>query len=99
MTVNSTDVRVLRVCVWYRKCVQVPLDLAVTGPLVWMRGRPLAVVGHQSLVTRLVRKGISPPRVSRCAGPKTESRLSPLSRNVRAQRSFLIATSCGRKGG
>lgn len=99
MTVSSTDVRVLSVCVWYRKCVQVPLDLAVMGPLVWMRGRPLAVVDHQSLVTRLVRKGISPSRVSRCAGPKTGSRLSPFSRNMRAQRSFLTATSRGRKGG
>ena len=31
-----------------------PLDLAVTGPLAWLRARPLAGSGH-----RLVRKGIS----------------------------------------
>lgn len=59
MTVNSTDVSVLRLCVWYRKCVQVPLDLVVMGPLVWLRGRPLAVLGPQALVTRLVTKGIN----------------------------------------
>ena len=39
MTVNSTDVSVLRLCVWYRKCVQVPLAGWLSwAPRLWSLG-------------------------------------------------------------